>query len=216
MAIRLDAKTTKDAQDLPVVTWEEDRNLFAPGGVTPARVSCFIRPDENGVLQFVSVGLVRHGEIEEARSWQKLVRFEVKRADELYHSAKDRVLLDVLASKSKSGAGRVFTTDGAFVILANFADERRAVPMHLNCADCTPVEADTVHDRLNFEFLDRQRDLIAERCDGAYVWPKDKPFVAHRPPTAAPLPRWKARLVDLAIVLALGLIGWGLYALLMR
>ena len=73
MAIRLDAKA-EDAQGLPVVSWEEDRNLFAPGGATPARVSCFIRPDENGVLQFVSIGPVRHGETEEARPWEKLVR----------------------------------------------------------------------------------------------------------------------------------------------
>src|SRR5215472_1225941 len=105
MAIRLDAKTTKDAQDLPVVSWEEDRNLFAPGGVTSARVSCFIRPDKDGVLQFVSVGSVRHGAFEEARPWQKLVSFEVKRADELYHSARHRALHDMLVSKSKSGVG---------------------------------------------------------------------------------------------------------------
>src|SRR5215831_5181420 len=139
MAIRLDPKAT-DAQGLPVVTWEEDRNLFAPGGASPARVACFIRPDANGVLQFVSVGLVRHGEFEEARPWEALVSFEVKKADQLYHAG-ERVLVDVLAGKSKSGAARLMAHDGAQVILANFADEQRSVPMHLNCADCTPVEA---------------------------------------------------------------------------
>ena len=215
MAIRLDPNSP-DAQGFPVVTWEEDRNLFAPGGVSPARVACFIRPDENGVLQFVSVGLVRHGETEEARPWQRLVSFEIKRADELYHSAKNRVLLDVLASKSKSGAGRVLATDGAYVILASFGDERRSMPMHLNCADCAYVEAGTVHDRLNHEFLDRRNDLIAARCDGNYVWPKDKPFDAFTPQVTPRLPGWKARLVDTAIVVVLGLIAAGLYVLLLR
>jgi hypothetical protein len=214
MAIRLDPKAA-DAQGLPVVTWEEDRNLFAPGGVSPARVACFIRPDANGVLQFVSVGWVHHGEFEEARPWENLVSFEIKKADQLYHAG-ERVLVDVLASKSKSGAARLMAHDGAQVMLANFADEQRSVPMHLNCADCTPVEAATLHDRLRLEFLDRRLDLIDKRCSGEYVWPKDKPFVAHTPPAAAPLPRWKARLVDLAIVVVLGLTVWGLYELLLR
>src|SRR5215467_15171576 len=178
MAIRLDPKAA-DAQGLPVVTWEEDRNLFAPGGVSPARVACFIRPDANGVLQFVSVGLVRHGECEEARPWQELAGFEVSSADKHYRSAAESALLHVLSSKSKSGAGRLLATDGAFVILANFADEGRSVPMHLNCADCKPVEADMLHDRLRLEFLDQRLSLINERCDVDYVWPKNKPFVAH-------------------------------------
>jgi hypothetical protein len=215
MAIRLDPKAA-DPQGLPVVTWEEDRNLFAPGGVSAARVACFIRPDGNGVLQFVSVGLVRHGEFEEARPWEALAGFEVSSADKHYRSAAERALLDMLASKSKSGAGRLLTTDGAFVILANFADEKRSVPMHLNCANRRPVEADMLHDRLRLEFIDRQRDLIAERCDGAYVWPKDKPFVAHVPAVATPLPWWMVRLADLLIVVVLGLIVGGLYLLLGR
>src|SRR5215470_7207098 len=117
MAIRLDVKTTKDAQDLPVVSWEEDRNRFAPGGISPARVACFIRPDANGVLQFVSVGWVRHGEFEEARPWEALVSFEVKTAEQLYHAG-ERVLVGVLAGKSS--AARLLAHDGAQVILANF------------------------------------------------------------------------------------------------
>lgn len=152
--------------------------------MTPARVSCFIRPDKDGVLQFVSVGLVRHGEFEEARPWEALAGFEVSTADRHYYSAGHRALFDALANKSKSGDGRLLTTDGAFVILANFGDERRSMPMHLNCADCAPVEAATLQDRLQFEFIERQRDLIAKRCDGDYVWPKDKPFVAHSPGVA--------------------------------
>ena len=114
-----------DAQGLPVVTWEEDRNLFAPEGAGPARVACFIRPDEKtGVLQFVSAGSVRHGAFEEARPWELLKSFQSGTADQLYYAASDRAALDLLASKSKSGAGRLLATDGAQVMLANFADER--------------------------------------------------------------------------------------------
>ena len=45
MAIRFDT-ITMDDQNLPVVSWEEDRNIFAPEGIGPARVACFIRPDK--------------------------------------------------------------------------------------------------------------------------------------------------------------------------
>ena len=45
MAIRFDT-VTMDEQKLPVVCWEEDRNIFAPEGIGPARVACFIRPDK--------------------------------------------------------------------------------------------------------------------------------------------------------------------------
>ena len=69
MGIWLDRELVDD-QGFPVVTWEEDRNLMAPGGIGRVRVSCFIRPDAEGVLQFVAVGSVRHGAFEEARPWE--------------------------------------------------------------------------------------------------------------------------------------------------
>jgi len=212
MAIRLDPVAADD-QGLPVVTWEEDRNLFAPDGISPARVACLIRPDASGVLQFVSIGSVRHGAFEEARPWEKLVSFAVERAEQLYHSSADRALLDVLANKSKSGAGRLLTTDGALVMVANFADDRRSVPMHLNCADCTPVEAAMLHDRLRLEFIDKRWDLVADKCGGEHAWPKDRPFVAYTPPAPATVPRWLVHLGDVVMVVVLGLIAGGLYLL---
>ncbi len=212
MPIKLDPAASDD-QGLPVVGWEEDRNLFSPDGLSRARVTCFIRPDAAGVLQFVSVGPVRHGAFEEARPWENLVSFAVERAEQLYQSSTDRVLLDVLASKSKSGAGRLLTTDGAFVLLANFADERRSVPMHLNCADCTPVEAAVLHDRLRLEFIDRRWDLVADKCGGEFVWPKDEPFTAYTPPAPVSVPGWVVRLGDVVMVAVLGLIAGGLYLL---
>jgi hypothetical protein len=215
MAIKLDPDAV-DAQGLPVVTWEEDRNLFAPDGLSPARVACFIRPNAAGVLQFVAVGAVRHGEFEEARPWELLKSFEKASAEQLYHSAADRALIDALASKSKSGAARLLTTDGAQVILANFADARASVATHLNCADCAPVEMALLHDRLQREFIAKRPYLVSDKCDGAYLWPKDKPFVTYTPSAPAVVPRWQALLVDVSIAVVLGLIGCGLYELLGR
>jgi hypothetical protein len=211
MPIRLDPLGADD-QGFPVVTWEEDRNLFAPDAISPARVACFIRPDAAGALQFVSSGPVRHGAFEEARPWEKLVSFTVEKAEQLYVSSSERALLDSLASKSKSGAGRLLAADGSFVILANFADERRSVPMHLNCAECAPVEAAMLHDRLRRQFIDRRMEVLNEKCGGEYVW-KKQPFVAYEPSVTKFAPRWQARLIDVSLVLMLGLIGWALYAL---
>lgn len=215
MGIKLDAATV-DAQGLPVVTWEEDRNLFAPDGFGRVRVACFIRPDETGVLQFVSIGLVRHGSFEEARPWQRLVSFARETAEQLYWKATERALLDVLTSKSKSGAGRWLGTDGAQVMLANFADHKSSVPMHLNCADCAPVEMALLHDRLHREFILRRTKLIDEQCNGEFVWPKDKPFVAYAPPAHAALPRWVDAMLNLSIGAMLGLAGWWLYCQFIR
>jgi hypothetical protein len=216
MAIRLDP-VQADAQGLPVVTWEEDRNLFAPEGPGPARVACFIRPDqETGVLQFVASGSVRHGSFEEARPWETLKSFEKASADQLYYGASDRAALDLLAGKSKSGAGRILAADGAFVMLANFADERASVATHLNCADATFTDMALLHDRLQREFIGKRLHLINELCDGEYIWPKDKPFIAYKPPAPATMPRWKARLVDLSIAATLALMVWGIYNLVVR
>ncbi len=215
MAIRLDKERT-DAQGLPVVTWEEDRNLFAPGGLSPARVACFIRPNGKGELQFVSAGLVRHGEFEEARPWVKLVSFGTGTAEQHYHSPGERAVIDTLAGKSKSGVGRVLATDGAHVVLAHFADERPSIAMHLNCAEASPAEVALLHDRLSRAFIAKRPLLLNGICGGEYIWPKDKPFIAFQPPAPAVVLRWKARLVDLSIAAMLGLIGWAFYEFVLR
>ncbi len=216
MTIRLDPEGT-DAQGLPVVTWEEDRNLFAPEGFGPARVACFIRPDEVGVLQFVAAGSVRHGDYEEARPWEKLVSFGTGTAEQHYRSAGERALLDVLASKSKSGVARLLAADGAQVMLAHFADDRPSVPMHLNCAESSPVEVALLHDRLSREFIRKRPDLLQEMCDGEFRWTEDSPpFLAYTPPAPPAVPRWQARLVDASIAVVLGLIGWGFYEFVLR
>ena len=216
MGIWLDREVVADEQGFPVVTWEEDRNLMAPGGIGRVRVACFIRPDADGVLQFVAVGSVRHGAFVEARPWESLVSFKVDTADQHYYAASDRAMLEMLANKSKSGLGRWIITDGAHVMLASFADKNASVPMHLNCADCAPVEATLLHDRLHQEFIVKRRHLVNAICGGEYKWLKDKLFKAYEPTPQATVPRWMVRAIDASIAAGLGVIGFGLYWLLLR
>jgi hypothetical protein len=51
------------------------------------------------------------------------------------------------------------------VMLANFADERPSVPMHLNCAESAPAEVALLHDRLHREFI--LKELSRKVGDGA-------------------------------------------------
>lgn len=214
MAIRFDA-VTEDAQGLPVVSWVEDRNRFAPGGISPARVACFIRPDEKtGVLQFVRVGSVRHGPFEEARPWQFLLSFEKSTAEQQYYTPEERVAMEILANKVKNGAGRILTTDGAQVMLANFGDERSSDPMHLNCATARPVDVALLHDRLNRAFLLRRNEFVDERCGGLFTWPADELFTPYAVPKLAKLPLWADWLANLCVVAVLALLGLAIYELL--
>jgi hypothetical protein len=208
MGIKLDAEAV-DAQGLPVVTWQEDRNHFAPGGIDRARIACFIQPDEVGVLQFVAAGSVHHGAFVEARPWEALHSFGVAAAEQLYRAGSDRALLEVFASKSKTGAGRMLSTDGAQVMLANFPDRHASLPMHLNCAEASLVEMAVLHDRLQRAFIDQRTNFIHERCCG--IWPSDEPFIAYEPPARPDQPSWVVWLVDLSIVFVLGFTGFGLY-----
>ena len=211
MTIRFDP-VRKDAQGLPVVSWKEERNLYAPEGFGPARAACYIKPDKKtGILQFVATGSVRHGQFEEARPWQALRSFEVSAGRELYPSAGEKILLGVLADKSKSGAARLLANDGSMVILANFEDDRSGLPMHLNCAEASPVEMAALHDRLHREFIARRDMVLRDRCQSSYLWSKRKRFAAYRPPAPAVVPKWKDRLVNATVAALFGLIGFGLY-----
>jgi len=215
MAIRFD-KVTEDDQKLPVVSWEEDRNIFAPEGIGPARVACFIRPDkESGKLMFVAAGSVRHGDFEEARPWELLHFFEPTVADQHYWSALWRVILDTLGRKNS--LSRIVLTDGAHVMLATFTDERASVGMHLNCASASPVEVALLHDRLRREFIDKRHDYVSGCCDGAFTWSKDKPgFKPFVLPKRAKLPAWADWLANALVAGILALFGFGFYWLVVR
>jgi len=215
MAIRFDT-VTLDEQKLPVVCWEEDRNIFAPEGIGPARVACFIRPDkESGKLMFVAAGSVRHGDFEEARPWELLHSFEPTVADQHYRSAHERVILDTLGKKNV--LSRIVLTDGAHVMLATFADERASVGMHINCASAFPGEVALLHDRLRREFLDKRHHYVTGCCEGAFIWPEDKP--AFKPfvlPKPVKLPAWADWLANALVAGILALFGFGFYWLVAR
>jgi hypothetical protein len=215
MGLRLDPEQT-DKQGFPVVSWEEDRNLFAPEGLGTARVACFIRPSETGELQFVSVGTARAGEYEKARPWAALASFSAEGAERHYYSGTETALLHMLGSKTKNAAAQALLKDGAHVMLANFADQNPGIPMHLNCADCRPVELASLHDRLYREFILRRPDLVTEQCGGEFLWPDDRLFVAYEPPPRLAKPWWFEWAVNAVVVGVLGLLGFGFYWLLLR
>ena len=199
--IRID-DVTYDAQGLPIVRWEEDRNIFAPEGAGRSKVVCFIRPNAEGELMFVSVGSVRHGEHEEARPWRLLQSFSISRADEHYYEPLARAAMDALLSKNRMlHAGM---TDGAQVVLAHFADEQASVPMHLNCASTSPVEVARLHDRLRREFIDKRLDLVVEKCDSEFVW-KGK-FEAYKPAKEQQAPRQNEHVMNFIVYAVLSLI----------
>ena len=208
MTIRFD-DVRQDAQGLPVVSWTEDRNIFAPAGATRARVACFIRPDANGVLQFAAAGDVRHGDFEEARPWQALYAFALSNADQQYYAPHDRALMD--AAVSKNLFLRVALADAAHVLIANFNDERASVGVHINCASAAPVKIAALHDRLRREFIDKREHYRLECCDGEFVWPKDKVFEAYVLPKPTELPRWADWLMNAAIAVLIGVFGFGFY-----
>jgi hypothetical protein len=215
MGIRLDDELC-DAQGLPVVSWVEDRNLYAPDGIGVARVTCFLRPDESGLLQFVSAGRVREGAFEEARPWELLKSFQEAAAEQLYTTQTDKVWRDILASRSKSGVARGLLTDGARVMLANFADGHSSVAMHLNCAEASMVDMARLHDRLHNEFIIKRPLLMRQKCGPDRRWPKEPAFVAYTPPAPPASSFWMERLADLIVVAVLGLFGFGFYWLVIR
>ena len=202
------------------MSWVEDRNIFAPEGVGPSRVACFIRPDkESGKLMFVAAGSVRgsvrHGEFEEARPWELLHSFEQTVADQIYPSAHERVILDTL--RRKNSMTGIALTDGAHVLVANFADERASVGMHINCASASPIEVALLHDRLRREFIDKRHNYVIDFCDGAFIWPEDKPaFKPFALPDPVKLPAWADRLANALVAGIFALFGLGFYWFVVR
>jgi hypothetical protein len=200
MAIQLDV-IGRDDQQLPAVSWIEDRNMFAPGKGGRERVSCFIKRDpRTGELLFASVGLVRHGNREKARPWSRLVSFKLSRADDQYKPAQEKAMEEAIGQKYP--AARVALTDGAFVVIADFGD----VPMHLNCAAASLAEADELHAVLKREFIDSRGAVLHKALGGENIWPEHMPFVTFKPPELKPLPwwhEWAANATVVAILLLL-------------
>ena len=212
MGIRLDPEQA-DAQGLPVVTWEEDRNQFAPEGPGPARVACFIRPDtETGVLQFVAAGSVRHGSFEEARPWEALKSFEKGiGGPALPFGLGSRCARSAREQKQKrrgppSGNGRracharqlhrrARKRRDAFELRRRDFHGYRAVARSVAAGIHRQAPASHRTSYATANISGRRTNLL----------------LAFQPPAPAVVPRWKARLVDLSIAVVLALIGWGFY-----
>ncbi len=216
MAIRF-RKIGVDDQNLPVVSWVEKRNSFAPGRGGREIVSCFVRPDEkSGELQFVAVGTVRHGQPVESRPWRKLTDFRMARAEDLYTSPQDKALKEEVGRKYP--AARVLLTDGAHAIVAVCEEPGgKETPMHLNCADAPAAQAHELLTVLQREFFDQRGEALQRaKLRGEYVWPKDRPFVAYTPDKLEPLPWWYPLVEYGPAVFVVALVGGGLYWLFSR
>lgn len=161
-----DLSITTDAAGFPIIAWREDRNMHSPEALRRARIECRImKHAKTGALLFVARGSTRYGPFEEAKPWSHLRGFTVQSAQNLYYP---RAWLDAQNSlTSKSVGARIVLTDAAQVITAEFADD---TPIHINCADATPVEIDSVHKALLREF-ETNKDVLGRRYD--YQWPTD-------------------------------------------
>lgn len=215
MAIRIES-VTRDAQGLPVVTWIEDRDMYSPGSGGRERISCFIRPDEDGVLHIVAAGSRRYGGEEEARPWQKLLGFEVVEAGRLYRTPLLSALIDAQTKKNPMTGAAL--TDGAFVTVALFSEEKRGLdtPIHINCAAATPAEANELYALLRREFIGERDPILREvNFDDGFVWPKRKlssfaPYKHEKLPPAPWQHEWAANGIVVAILGGLAFAFWWL------
>ena len=143
------------------------------------------------------------------------IRFEPTLADQHYLSAHERVILDTV--KRKNSLTRIVLTDGAHVMLATFTDDRASVGMHINCASASPVEVALLHNRLRREFIDKRHDYVTDCCDGAFIWPEDKPaFKPFALPEPVKLPAWADWLANAVVAGILALSGFGFYWFVVR
>ena len=164
-----DLQLSQDAAGFPVVSWTEDRNLSSPEAMSRARVECRImKHPDTGMLLFVARGSVRHGAFEEGKPWERLRGFSKHTAESLYYTRKELELRHHFQNK---GIGsKLAMTDSAQVLLAEFVDD---TPLHINCADATPVDIDRLHLMLAREFVGNQHMLVGNLCRIAFEWPVD-------------------------------------------
>lgn len=187
-------EVTKDAQELPVVSWVEDRNLF--GGGSRKRIACFIAPDSEGVLQFCCGG--------QKRPWAALKSFALSTAEREYYDQNERMAMEYLRGKSKIGGP--IAHDNAHVIVAQFADERASVPMPLNRAIAKPLEIAELHNRLRVAFIAGRGQIAAKRWQGDFT-----AFAVSRAQ-----PAWVDWAANVVAACVLGLMGFGFYWLVVR
>ena len=169
-----------------------------------APVECRIMKDATtGGLLFVARGTVRHGAFEEGKPWDRLQGFSKPTADQLYYTRHQLEIRQHFTSKSVGA--KLALADSAHVLVAEFIDD---TPIHINCADASPVEIDQLHGLLVREFITYR--------GGDFQWPLNDERVptfkpAHRDTDRGPKHRFW---IDaLAWIVALGIVA-GLAALL--
>lgn len=208
-----DVEVLKDGAGLPIVSWREGRGLHSPEALRLARVECRIMKDKkDGALLFAARGTVREGSFEEAKPWAQLTGFDCKPAHALYNSATDLFLRQKALGKSPTGA--IALHDGAQVVLTLFGPTE--LPIHINCADASPVELQKLQATLRRAFLEQRDHLIFKHCGNVFRWPRDDDRVVTYDPLSA---RWLSthrvgettRLIDFAAWALALMIGVGIF-----
>ncbi len=153
------------AHGFPWIKWEEDR----PFG-KKVFVNCFITEGDNGELLFASNGGLLPDAVYRRRPWEKLMGFRTARAEELYYSGMEKRLRQEFMNLSP--VLRLLLPNDAVVILADFDDDFRSVPMHLNYGVGTAVEFVGLHNVLRRRFIDERRAVVEKVCDGEFRLPE--------------------------------------------
>jgi hypothetical protein len=159
---------THDAGGLPWLVWDEDR----PSG--NKRVSCAITANDFGdELLFETGGSLLSDPVYWRRPWEKLVGFSPVPASELYYSGVEKRLLNEVMKGL--AILRIWGPDDGVVMLADFADDRPSIPMHLNYAVGTPIDITTLHNALYTRFIADRRAVVDDVCGGEFKWPLATP-----------------------------------------
>jgi hypothetical protein len=164
-----DFEVTKDEAGFPIVRWTERRNRSSPEATSQAMVECRVMKEaQTGELLFVARGSVRHGLFEEGRPWERLNGFRHEQAEALYYT---REQLQIRQHVTKKGIAQFVLSDGANVILGEFGEA--TPPLHINCAEGSPVDINRLHLALIREFITRKEEFVSKICRDPFLWPKD-------------------------------------------
>ena len=180
-----DLEVSHDDAKLPVVSWRETRGLHSPEALRLAHVECRIVKDATtGMLLFAARGTVRAGSFEEAKPWEQLTGFDCQPAQSLYYSSTDSIMRRPRPGKSK--AGEMIAHDGAQVLRAIFGPTD--LPIHINCADASPVELEKLQAALRRAFIENRNAHIRQHCKNMFRWPVDDGRVSTYDPSSTGWP----------------------------
>lgn len=146
-------------------------------------------------MLFVARGSVRHGSFEEGKPWERLRGFSKHHAEGLYYT---REQLELRQNVAKKGIAKLAVSDSANVILGEFVED---TPLHINCADASPVDIERLHVALTREFISSQHETVSALCRVPFHWPKgDDRVMSYDPGRAG----WKQSQTPKGLAEALG------------